>query len=229
VFDTATLKVTKVIKTFPDADGIIYDSASKLVFAFNGDSKNVSVIDPWKLIVVKTIALGGGPEQPISDGLGRVYDNNEERNDVVAIDTRTLSIAKRWPVAPAKEPVAIAMDKEHRRIFSASRGPNLLVALDADTGKVLQSLPITSGVDGAVFDPETQTVYCSTRQGFIHVFHEETPDMLQPEGKIKTEYGAKTMTMDPRTHNLMLVTADFTQSPERIAKKGTARLLVYGR
>jgi YVTN family beta-propeller protein len=228
VFDTRSIKITKVIKTYPDADGILYDPASKFIFAFNGDSKNVSVIDPVKEVVVRTIPLGGGPEQPVSDGQGRVFDNNEERNDVVVIDTHTLSILKRWPVAPAKEPVAIAMDKERRRVFSASRDPSLLLMLDADTGKSLQSFPISAGVDGAVFDPESKTVFCSTRQGYIHIFRELSPNRLMPLGTIRTQYGAKTMTMDPKTHNLILTTADFTAGSNPRARRGTAHLLVYG-
>lgn len=231
VFDIKSLKITHVIKTYPDADGIVYDPASKLVFAFNGDSKNSSVIDPVKETVVKTIDMGGGPEQPVADGQGTVYDNNEETNEIVVIDTRALAIKARWPVAPAGEPVAMAMDREHRRLFSAARNPQMLLVIDADSGKVLQSFPISAGVDSTIYDPETRMVFCSTRQGMIHVFHEDSPDKLSVLDDVKTQYGAKTMAMDSRTHNLILVTADFTSTPkgERRAAKGTARVLIYGR
>jgi hypothetical protein len=100
--------------------------------------------------------------------------------------------------------------------------------LDADTGKSLETFPITAGVDGAVFDPESKTVFCSTRQGYIHIFRELSANKLTPLGTIRTQYGAKTMAMDPKTHNLILITADFTAGSNRRAKRGTAQLLVYG-
>lgn len=232
VFDMKSLKVTRLIKTYPDADGIVYDPASKLLFAFNGDSKNSSVIDPEKEAVVKTIDMGGGPEQAVADGQGMVYDNNEEANDIVVIDTRALAVKARWPVAPAGEPVAMAMDREHRRLFSAGRDPQMLLMIDADSGKILQSFPISAGVDTTIYDSETGMVFCSTRQGLIHVFHVDSPDRLTALDTIKTQYGAKTMAMDSKTHNLILVTSDFTaRTPkgERHAVKGTGRVLIYGR
>jgi hypothetical protein len=212
--------------------------ASKLIFTFNGDSKNSTVIDPLKQTVVKNIDLGGGVEFPVADGKGMIYDNNEEKNDVVAIDTKTLTIKARWPVAPAGTPVAMAMDRQHRRLFSSGRGPQMLVMLDADNGKVLQSFPITAGVDANVFEPETGLLFVSTREGMIHIFHEDSPDKLSEVETVKTEYGAKTMGLDSKTHNLFLSTSDFDPpaaptakqpNPLARAKPGNFRVLVYGK
>jgi DNA-binding beta-propeller fold protein YncE len=233
VFDTKTLKPTGEIKTYPDTDSITYDPASKLVFTFNGDSKNASVIDPVKETVIKTLDMGGGPEQPVADGKGTIYDNNEGTSDVVVIDTRSLTIKTRWPVKPAGQAVALAMDLEHHRLFSSGRNPTTLVMMDADNGKVLQSFPITAGVDANIYDPATGFVLTSTRAGVLHVFHEDSPDKLTAVEEIKTEYGAKTMGLDAKTHNLFLTTSDFTSPAQpngaRKAIKGTAHVLVYGR
>jgi hypothetical protein len=233
VFDIKTLKITGEIKTYPDTDSITYDLSSKLVFTFNGDSKNSSVIDPVKGTVIKTIDMGGSPEQPAADGKGTVYDNNEESNEVVVIDTHALTVKTRWSVKPAGQAVALSLDREHHRLFSAGRNPSILVMMDADNGKVLQSFPITAGVDASVYDPATGFVFSSTRAGVLHVFREESPDKLSPIEEIKTEYGAKTMALDPNTSNLLLVSSDFTSPSEpngaRKAIKGTAHLLVYGR
>lgn len=233
VFDIKTLKITGEIKTYPDTDSITYDPSSKLVFTFNGDSKNSSVIDPVKGTVIKTIDMGGSPEQPAADGKGTVYDNNEESNEVVVIDTHALTVKTRWSVKPAGQAVALSLDREHHRLFSAGRNPSILVMMDADNGKVLQSFPITAGVDASVYDPATGFVFSSTRAGVLHVFREESPDKLSPIEEIKTEYGAKTMALDPNTSNLLLVSSDFTSPSEpngaRKAIKGTAHLLVYGR
>ena len=239
VFDLKSLKITGEIKNSPDTDSIIYDPASKLIFTFNGDSKNATVIDPVKETVVKVIDMGGGPEQPVADGKGNIYDNNEEKNDVAVIDTKTLTIKARWPVAPAGTPVGMDMDREHRRIFSGGRGPQFLVVMDADSGKVLQSLPISSGVDGNVFEPETGLLFVSTRAGKLHIFHEDSPDKLTEVKTITTEFGAKTMNIDPKTHNIFLSTAKFGPKPaaptkenpeaERKPIPGTFHVLIYGR
>src|ERR1700736_5516791 len=239
VFDLKTLKITGEIKSSPDTDSITYDPASKLVFTFNGDSKNSTVIDPVKETVVKVIDMGGAVEQPVADGKGAIYDNNEEKNDVAVIDTHSLTVKARWPLAPAGTPVAIEMDREHRRLFSSGRGPQFLVVMNADNGKVVQSLPISSGVDANVFEPETGLLFVSTRVGKLHIFHEDSPDKLTEVETLKTEFGAKTMGLDLKTHNLFLTTADFGPAPpaptkenpeaERKPIPGTFRVLIYGR
>ena len=238
IFDPKTFKITDEVKSYPDTDSIVYDPASKLVFSFNGDSKNTTVIDPAKGTVVKAIDLGGAVEFPVADGKGMVYDNNEEKNDVVAIDTKTLTVKARWPVAPAGTPVAMAMDREHRRLFSSGRGPQMLVIMDADNGKVIQSFPISAGVDANVFDPSTGMLYVSTREGKLHIYHEDTPDKFSEVETVTTEYGAKTMAVDPKTHNIFLTTSDFgpapaptkeRPNPQRPTIPGTFRVLVYGR
>ncbi len=231
VFDTKTLKIAGQIKTAPDSDAIIYDPASKLVFSFNGDSQNASAIDPAKQALVRNIPLGGGPEFAVADEKGMIYNNLEDKNEVIAIDSRALAVKSRWPIAPGGVPTAIAMDREHRRLFSAGRKPQMLVMMDADTGKVLQSLPISAGADAAVFD--SGEVFVSTREGKVHIFREDSPDKLSEVEALQTEYGAKTMALDPKTHNIYLSTADFTPpsgaKQSREAVPGTFRLLIYGR
>jgi DNA-binding beta-propeller fold protein YncE len=239
IFDLKTLKVTGEVKTNqPDTDSLIYDPASKRIFTFNGNSHNTTVIDPVKETMVKTIDLVGGVEFPAVDGKGMLYDNNEGKNDVVAIDTRTLTIKARWPTAPSGQSVSMAMDRKNRRLFSAGRNPQFLVMMDADNGKVIQSFPITAGVDANVFEPETGLLFVSTREGMIHIFHEDSPNKLSEVETVKTEYGAKTMALDPKTHNLFVTTSDFDppaapteKQPHPLprAKPGNFRMLVYGR
>lgn len=235
MFDIATLKVTGEIKTEKDADSIIYDPASKHIFAFNGDPHSATVIDPANATIVKRLDMGGGPEFAVADGRGMIYNNIEDKNEVAAIDSKTLTIKARWPVAPAGGPTAITMDREHRRLFSAGREPAMLVMMDADSGKVVQSAKISGGVDAAVFDPETAMLYVSTRDGMIHIFHEDTPEKLSDVETVKTEFGAKTMALDTKTHNLYVSTADFAASEagkangRRRAVPGTFHLLIYGR
>lgn len=237
VFDLKTFKTISQIDVSKDADYILYDPASKHIFVFAGDSKNATVIDPAKSAVISTIDLGGAPEQAVSDGKGMIYDNIESTNEVVAIDSKTLKIKSRWPVAPAGQPVSIAMDRQHRRLFVSGRRPTMLVMMDADTGKVIgEGFPIGSRVDTNVFDPALGMVAASTADGTIHVYHEDLPDKLTPVETVKTAFGAKTMALDPKTHNLYVDTSDFkptapTEQPNRFptALPGNFRLMVYGR
>jgi len=238
IFDLKTLKVTGEAKADNDADCVIYDPASKHVFVMNGDPHSATVIDAKSGNVVGTIELGGGPEFAVADGKGTVYINLEDKSELVAVDTATLKIKSRWPVAPAGAPTALAMDVTHHRLFSAGRNPQMMVVLDSESGKVIQSFPISAGVDAAAYDPETGMVFVSTREGMVHVFHEDSPDKFSEAETIKTEYGAKTMGLDTKTHNLFLDTADFGPAPAPTADRphpnrapiqGTFHVLVYGR
>jgi DNA-binding beta-propeller fold protein YncE len=237
IFDLKTLKVSGEAKADQDADSIVYDPASKRVFVMNGDPHSSTVIDAKSGTVVKTIDLGGGPEFAVADGKGTVYVNIEDKNEVVAIDSGTLAIKSRWPVAPAGAPTALALDQQHRRLFSTGRNPQKLVVMDADNGKVIQSFAISGGVDACAYDPATGLVFASTREGMIHVFHEDSPDKFSEVETVKTEFGAKTMGLDTKTHNLFVDTADFgpapaptadSPNPRRTAVPGTFHVLVYG-
>jgi hypothetical protein len=201
-------------------DYVTVDSASRRVYLSHG--AKVKVLDADNFSVV-----------------GAIYDDNEEKNDAAVVDTHAFKIKARWPLAPAGGPVAMAMDREHRRLFSSARDPQFLVMTDADNGKVIQSLPISAGVDGSIFEPETGLLYVSTGEGNIHIFYEDSPNKLTEAETVKTESGAKTMGFDPKTHNLFLTTADFGPAPpvptkenpeaERKPIPGTFRVLIYGR
>jgi len=239
MFDLKTLMTTKEIQGEADADSILYEPVSKRIFVFNGEPKSCTVIDPAKGEVVATLPLGGAPEQAVADGKGMIYDNLEDTNEVIAINVRTLKIESRWPVAPAGQPVSMAMDRTHRRLFIGGRNPKLLVVMNADNGKVIgEPFPIGARVDSNVFDTDTAMVASATGDGTIHIFHEDTPDKFSVVETVQTEFGAKTMALDPKTHNLLVDTSDFEApgpptakhaNPPRRAKPGTFRLLIYGR
>jgi DNA-binding beta-propeller fold protein YncE len=238
IFDLQTLKVIGEAKADNDADCVIYDPSSKHVFVMNGDPHSSTVIDAKSGSVVGTIELGGGPEFAVADGKGTVYINLEDKSELVVVDSATLKIKSRWPLAPAGAPTALAMDVAHHRLFSAGRNPQTLVVLDSESGKVIQSFPISSGADAAAYDAETGMIFVSTREGLVHVFHEDSPDKFSEAETIKTEYGAKTMGLDTKTHSLFLDTADFGPAPAPTADRphpnrapiqGTFHVLVYGR
>ena len=238
IFDLKTLKTVGQAKSKPDTDCIVYDPVSKRVFTMNGDSHSSTVIDAKTGDVIKTIDLGGSPEFAVADAKGMIYANLADKNQVAAIDARTLEVKSKWPTAPSGGSTALAMDREHRRLFSAGRNPQMLVVMDANDGKIIQSFPITAGTDAAAYDPGTGQIFVSTRAGNIHVFHEDSPDQYSEVDTVKTQVGAKTMGLDIKTHNLFLDTADFGPAPAPTADRpnpqpaavlGTFRVLVYGR
>jgi hypothetical protein len=239
IFDLKTLKPIGQIKGEDDADSIIYDPASGHVFVFNGTPKTATVIDPAKGTVIASLPLGGAPEQAVADGKGIIYNNLEDTNELIAIDSRDLKIKSRWPVAPAGQPVSIALDPVHRRLFIGGRNPKMLVVMDADSGKIIdQPFPLGDRVDANVYDPETGLIAAATREGTIHIVHEDSPDKYSAVQIVKAEFGAKTMGLDPKTHHLYLTTSDFGPAPaptaqhpnpQPVATPGTFRLLIYGR
>jgi len=238
VFDLKTLKTIGSVKAAEDADCIVYDPASKRIFTLNGDAGTTTAIDPQAQTLIGAVELGGKPEFAAADGKGTLYANLVDKNEVVAVDTRAMKVKSHWPVAPGGAPVSMAIDRVHRRLFIGARDPKMLVVMNADNGKVVQSLPISGGVDATVFDPESGTVFTSTREGKIHIFHEDSPDHLSSVETVNTEVGAKTMGYDSKTHNLLTDTADFGAPPAPTAEKphpspaavpGTLRLLVYSK
>jgi DNA-binding beta-propeller fold protein YncE len=237
MFDLKTLKALGEIKAGANPDCMIYDPVSRHIFAFNKRGKNLSVIDPVHLTLVATVPMGGIAEHCVADGKGIIYDNIEDTNEVVALDSRALTVKARWPVAPAAAPAALAMDREHRRLFIGGRN-KVLAIMDADNGKVIQSFPIGAVVDANVYEPSTGLVFSSTGEGTLHIFHEDSPNTFSVVQTVYTQPGARTMGLDPKTHNLFLTTADFGPLPAPTAENpnpqptilpGTFVLLVYGR
>jgi DNA-binding beta-propeller fold protein YncE len=233
IFDLKSLKVVGDAKADTDADSIVYDPASKRVFAMNGDPHTSTVIDAKSGKVVGTIDLGGVPEFAVADGKGSVYVNIEDKNELAVIDSQSLKIKSRWALAPVGGPTGLSMDLEHRRLFSAGRNPQMLVVMDADNGKVIQSFPITAGVDTTAYDPETGLIFASTREGMVHIFHEDSPDKYSEVETVKTAFGAKTLGLDTKKHTFFVDTADFAPPAKSTGRPtpipGTFRVMVYGR
>jgi YVTN family beta-propeller protein len=204
IFDLKTLKTLGEVKVGKKPDAIIYDPATKHIFAMNGDSDNTTVINAADGKVVGTIDLGGGPEFAVADGKGNVYINLEEKAETVHIDSNTLKILHHWPLAPGGTATALAFDPQTRRLFAGCRGGQLMVVLDADSGKVITTAPIGERVDAAAYDPATKLVFQSTGGGTIAVFHQDSADKYALLENVTTNPGSKTMGLDPKTHHLFV-------------------------
>ena len=207
IFDLKSLKPIADVPTGQKPDAIIYDPATSRVFAFNGGGNSVTAIDAATGKAVGTVDLGGGPEFAAADGKGFVFDNLEDENLVLKINARELKVEQRWPTAPCSSPSSMAMDRSNRRLFIGCRS-KVMAVLDADTGKVITTLPIGDHVDATVFDPETKLVFNSNGEGTVTVIHQDSPDMYSIVETVKTAPRAKTMALDPKTHRLFLSTAE---------------------
>jgi DNA-binding beta-propeller fold protein YncE len=177
------------------------------VFAFNGDSNSATAIDAKSGKVVGVVALGGGPEFAVADGNGYVYDNLEDESVVVKIDARKLVVEERWKTAPCESPSSMAMDRRNRRLFVGCRS-RVMAVMSADTGQVITTLPIGDHVDATAFDPETRLIFNSNGEGSITVIHQESADKYSIVETVETLPRAKTMALDPKTHQLFLSTAE---------------------
>jgi DNA-binding beta-propeller fold protein YncE len=224
IFDLKTFqKIGADVPAGKNPDAIIYDPGSKRVFAFNGRSSDATAIDAEKGTVAGTVALEGKPEFAAADGAGHVYVNIEDTNKVFDIDSRKLTVEHRWPLAPCEEPSGMSIDAAHRRIFSGCHN-QMMAVMDADTGKVVATPPIGSGIDATAFDAEARLVFNSCGDGTLSVIHEDSPDKYTVVENASTQAGARTMAIDTKTHHVYLAIAEFEPAPEPAAGQERPRL-----
>jgi YVTN family beta-propeller protein len=207
VFDTQTLRALKQIKVGQGPDAIVYDAASKRVFTMNGRGRDATAIDVDKDEVVGSVKLGGKPESVVADGKGHLYVDIEDKDEVAEIDSKKLEVLNRWSVSPIKEPAGLSMDRKNRRLFVTCHKPPKMVVLNADSGKVVTTLPIGRGTDACRFDASAGLAFSSNGDGTLSVIKEEGPDEFVALDPVKTQMGARTMALDRKTHRVYLVTA----------------------
>ncbi len=222
VFDLKTLQVTGTIATGQNPDAIQYDAPSKKLFTFNGRSKDSTVIDPESGKVLGTIPLGGKPEFAASDGKGRIYVNIEDTHQIAEIDGAKAVVLKKYELTGCEDPSGLAMDTKARRIFSVC-GNKVMVVSDPDAGKVVATVPIGAGADGAGFDPGTGLAFSSNGGDGTLTVVKGSGSSYSVVENAPTARGARTMTVDPKTHNVYLPTADLGPAPAATAAQPRPR------
>jgi YVTN family beta-propeller protein len=232
VFDMNTNKVLAQIATGQNPDAILYEPFSKKIITCNGRSKNLTVIDPIKNVVVDSVAIGGKPETAVSDGMGKLFVNDEDNNQIVVVDTKTFKVLNHWSIAPGEGPTGLALDKKTNILFAGCE--KLLMIVDATNGNIIDKITIGDGCDGVVFDEATKTIYTANGEGTITVIQEENTAKFSLVENAITKKGARTITLDNQTHLLYLPTADFEQAdPNQKGrpkmKSGTFQVLVVGK
>jgi DNA-binding beta-propeller fold protein YncE len=209
IVDLTTLAfITKVTVTGQNPDAIIYDPFSHNVFAYNGRTANATVIDGSSNKVIATIKLDGKPENSVSDGKGRVYVNIEDMSEIAVINSVTNTVEHTWSISPGEEASGLALDNESHRLFTVCSN-KLMVILDASNGKVITSLPIGNGSDGAAFDLALKRAYSSNGEGTLTVVQEVSPDKFTVLENVTTQPGARTLTVDNKTHHIFLSAAEY--------------------
>jgi DNA-binding beta-propeller fold protein YncE len=236
IVDLKTLQTISKVDTGANPDAILYEPGQEEVYTFNGRGKSATVFEAKTGKVVATIPLPGKPEFAVADSkAGRVYNNIEDKNEVVAIDTKTHKVVAEWPIAPGEEASGMAFDVAHHRLFLGCSN-KMMVMMDSTNGKVLATVPIGQGVDANAFDAETHLAFSSNGEGNVTIAHEEG-DKLSVVQTLATERSARTMALDPKSHNIYLASAKFEAapapapgSPRQRPKMipGTFKILVYG-
>src|SRR6266576_1097897 len=185
MFDLKTFQPLGRIPAAEDADAILFDSVSNRVFTLNGDAPSSTVIDPRAGKLIANLPLGGKPEYGASAGDGKVYANLTDTSEVVEIDAKTATVSRRWSPAPCKQPVSMALDTAHRRLFSGCRS-GLMAVSDYQAGKVVATLPIGTGTDGAGYDPASGDAFASNADGTLTVIHQDSPDQYHVMETLQT-------------------------------------------
>jgi len=237
VVDLTTLKTVSKVDTGQNPDAIVYEPRHHEIYIFNHSGNSATVIDAKSATVTATIPLGGSPEfAAVDERAGRIYCNIEDKSEVAVIDSTKHEVIARWPIAPGQEASGIALDATHHRLFATGHN-KMMVMLDTESGRVVANVPIGLGVDGCAFDDERQLAFASCGDGTTTIAKEETPEKLTVVQTLKTQRGARTIALDPKTHRIYLPTAQFqaTPSPSPGASPArptivpnTLKLLVYG-
>ncbi len=230
VFNGKTLALRKTLRVPRDADGMTYDPVHHTLVVVAGDAKSATLIDTVSETVRETIALPGKPEAPGSDGAGTVYINIASTSHVVKLDIAAGRLTADYAVPMCQSPHGIAVDAATHRVFTSCRN-NRLVVIDTASGRVTQTLPIASGTDFALIDLARHRVFSANGAGSLSIFAESPIGTLRKLAEMQTEPGARTMTLDPSTGTLYLVTATPAGQPAPgqwpSYLPGSVRLLIY--
>jgi DNA-binding beta-propeller fold protein YncE len=200
--------ITKIPVTGQNPDAILYDPFSHKVFVYNGRTANATVIDAAANKVISTIKLDGKPENSVTDLKGKVYVNIEDKSEISVINSTTNKVEQSWSIAPGEEASGLALDNETHRLFAVCSN-KLMVVLDALSGKVITTLPIGGGSDGAAFDPSMKRAYSSNGEGTLTVVQEVNPDKFTVLENVPTLPGARTITIDKKTHHIFMSAAEY--------------------
>jgi YVTN family beta-propeller protein len=222
VFDRATLATVATIPAGQNPDAIVFEPATQTVWAFDGRSKDATVIDASTRKVLATIPLPGKPEFAVVDGKGTIFDNIEDKGEIVRLDAKTTKLTAEWPLAGCDGPTGLAFDIAGGRLFSVCDGKKMTVT-DAKTGKQLAMAAIGDGPDAAGWDAANKLAFSSNGvSGTLTVIDASAQGYPAIE-ELPTQRSARTMAYDPSADRIYLVAAEFGPRPEPTAENPRPR------
>jgi len=212
VFDRASLATVATIPVGQNPDAIVFDPSTQTVWSFNGRSADASVIDAATRKVVATVPLPGKPEFAAVNGKGEIFDNLEDKGELIRIDAKSRKVTAEWKLAGCDSPSGLAIDAAGGRLFSVCGGKKMAVT-DANTGNQIALAAIGEGPDGAGWDAAHKLAFASCGEGVLSVVDAGAAGYPTVES-LPTQRGARTMTYDPSADRIYLVTADFGSRPD---------------
>jgi YVTN family beta-propeller protein len=213
VFDRSTFKVIAAVPAGKNPDAVLFEPTQRRVFAFNGSSKDATVIAASSNRVIGTIPLPGKPEFSATDGSGNVFVNIEDTNELLRIDSATLKVTAAWPIAPCKAPSGLAIDIEHHRLFSVCDNARMTV-VDSQSGKLVATAPIGEGSDAVAYDSRRGLVLSSNGEsGNLTILHQNSPDHYTVLQTLTTLPGARTLALNQSTGEIYTVSATLGHRP----------------
>lgn len=227
VFDLATFKATGRIPADNDSDAMVYEPLSKRLVVANGDAHSASVIDVASQARLANVALPGSPEMMVTDEGGKVYINIASANEIVRFDPATLKLDGEWKIAACESPHGLAIDVETHRLFVSCHNARMLV-INAENGSVVANLSIGHDTDGAAFDSKRKLAFSSNKDGTLSVVEEKSANEFVNLGNIPTAPGARTISVDPASGRVFLVTGDLAVSKgtRMVFQPGSVKLLI---
>jgi len=223
MWDTKTLKLIKTIEVQGNPDGILQDPFNQRIYILSHAAPHVTVIDAKSGDVLGTIDLGGAPEQAATDGKGHIYVDVSDKANVAVVDAKTMSVTAHYDLGDKGSGLAgLALDVKNQVLFVACRNSGAppaqpaqptMVILDAQDGKILTSLPLAGGSDGAAFNPATMEAFSTHGNGTLTVVKEKSPTSFEVEQNLDTMTGAKTLTLDTKTGHILTMAAEYGPAP----------------
>ena len=214
MWDTKTLALIKTIDVQGGPDGILFDHFNQRVWVFSHRAPNATIIDTKDGSIVGTLDLGGAPEQAVTDGNGHMYVDLEDMDKIAVVDTKALKVTGTYALeGKGGGPGGLAFDVKNHVLFASCHTPATMVILNSDTGKILDTLPIGTGTDGATFNPNTMEAFSSNGDGTLTVIKENSPTSFVVEQNVTTMRGAKTLTMDTKTNHVLMIAAEYGPPP----------------
>jgi DNA-binding beta-propeller fold protein YncE len=224
MFDSKTLATIKKIDVEGSPDGMLQDDFNNHVYILSHREPNVTVIDAKDGSVLGTIDLGGAPEQAVSDGKGHIYIDIEDKDNIAVVDAKTMKVTAHYDISSKGGTCAgLAMDVKNGILFAACRKPQTMVILKAEDGKILDTLPLGAGTDGASFNPKTMEAFSSQGDGTLTIIKEKSPTSFAVEQTVATPQRAKTHALDPKTGRIYLIMAEYQPAPPTAPGQKTAR------